>query len=58
MKMGPWAGQLVPDVVGVFNIMPSGFDLMQEGGGSAGTACGHNLLARGIALLVVGGWAS
>ena len=54
-KMGPWAGLVVPDVVGVFDIMPSGFDLMREGGGSAGTACGRNSLALGIASLVAGG---
>ena len=53
-KMGPWAGLVVPDVVGVFDIVPSGFDLMREGGGSAGTVCGCNLLALHVMSLVAG----
>ena len=53
-KMGPWVGLVVPDMVGVVNIVPSGFNLMQEGGGSAGTVCGHNLLMLGIASLAGG----
>ena len=57
-KMGLWAGLVVPDVVGVVNVVPSGFDLTCEGGGSAGTACGRDWLMPGIALLVVGGRAS
>ena len=57
MKMGPWAGQLVPDMVGVFDIVPSGFDLMREGG-SVGMVCGHISLVLGITSLVAGGRAS
>ena len=35
-KTGLWAGLAVPDVVGVVNVVPSGSDVMPEGGGSAG----------------------
>ena len=41
-------------MVGVFNIVLSGFDLTWEGGGSAGTACGRNSLALPVTSLVVG----
>ena len=41
--------------VRVHDVGPYGSDL---GGGSAGTACGRDGLARGIASLVAGGWAS
>ena len=54
-KMGPWVGLVVPDVVGVVNVVPSGFNLTWEGGGSAGTACGCDWLTLGIASLVAGG---
>ena len=57
-KMGLWAGLAVPDVVGVVNVVPSGFDLTCEGGGLVGTACGRDWLTPGIASLVAGGRAS
>ena len=44
MKMGPWVGLVVPDMVGVFDIVPSGFDLMRE----------RNSLALPVTSLVVG----
>ena len=55
--MGLWAGLVVPDVVGVVNIVPSGFNLMQEGGGSVGMVVlvgGCDTLVLHIMLLVVG----
>ena len=54
-KMGLWAGLAVPDVVGVVNVVPSGFNLTWEGGGSAGTVCGYISLTLGITSLVAGG---
>ena len=54
-KMGPWVGLVVPDVVWVVNVVPSGFDLTWAGGGLTGTACGHDWLAPGIVSLVAGG---
>ena len=36
-KTRPWVGLAVPDVVGVVYVVPSGSDVMPEGGGSAGT---------------------
>ena len=41
-------------MVGVFNIVLSGFDLTWEGGGSAGTVCGRNSLVLCVTLLVAG----
>ena len=60
-KTGPWAGLVVPDVVGVVSVVLSGSDVMPEGGGSAGTvvlAGGCDTVALCIMSLVVGVGAS
>ena len=55
MKMGLQAGLMVPDVVGIVNVMPSRSDLTQEGGGSVGMVIlvgGCDMLALHITLWV------
>ena len=50
-------GLVVSDVVGVLNVVPSGFDLMWEGGGSVGMVVlvgGCDTLVLRITLLVAG----
>ena len=47
-RMGLWVGQLVPDLVGVVDIMPSRFNLMREGGGLVVEAGGGDLLVLHI----------
>ena len=60
-KMGPWVELAVPDMVGVVNVVPSGSNVMPEGGGLVGTvvsAGGCDTLALHITSLVAGVGAS
>ena len=57
MKTGPQAGLVVPDIVGMVNVVPSRSDLMQEGGSSVGMVIlvrGCDTLALHITSLVAG----
>ena len=56
-KMGLWVGLAVPDVAGMVNMVPSGSNVMPEGGGSVGMvvlAGGCDMLTLYITSLVVG----
>ena len=55
-KMGPWVELAVPDMVGVVNVVPSGSNVMPEGGGLVGMVvlAGGNMLTLCIMSLVVG----
>ena len=59
--MGPYVGLVVPDVVGVVYVVPSGSNVMPEGGGLAGMvvlAGGCDMLVLHITSLVAGVGAS